>query len=63
MKRSENGLKKTLSLFRKRIAPLLGRESALPSLPKAALKFSAEVSSLLPDEMLSTVGDIVKAYE
>jgi hypothetical protein len=62
MKGSENSLQQTLSLFRKRIAPLLGEESASQSLPQAALKIPAEVSSLPADEMLSTVTDIVKAY-
>ncbi len=62
MKGSENSLQQTLSLFRKRIAPLLGAESAPPSLPQAALKLPLEVSSLPPDDMLSTVRDIVKAY-
>src|SRR5512139_2851180 len=62
MKGSENSLQQTLSLFRKRIAPLLGEESATPTLPQAVVKLPAEVSSLPPDEMLSTVRDIVKAY-
>src|SRR5208283_2971180 len=62
MSGSENSLQQTLSLFRKRIAPLLGAESAPPSLLQAALKIPAEVSTLPTDDMLSTVRDIVKAY-
>jgi hypothetical protein len=62
MSGSENSLQQTLSLFRKRIAPLLSRELSLQSLPQVALKMPAEVSSLPADEMLSTVTDIVKAY-
>ncbi len=62
MKGSENSLQQSVSLFRKRIAPLLGQESAMPSLPQAVPKISAEVCSLPPDENLSTVGAIVKAY-
>jgi hypothetical protein len=62
MSGSENSLQQTLSLFRKRIAPLLGRESAPPSLPQAALKIPSEVSCLPADEMLATVTDIVKNY-
>src|SRR5208283_2695618 len=62
MKGSENSLQQTLSLFRKRIAPLLGEESATPSLPQVALKLPAEVSCLPPDEILSTATDIVSAY-
>jgi hypothetical protein len=62
MKGSENSLQQTLSLFRKRIAPLLSGESATPSLPQAVVRIPADVSSLPPDDMLSTVRDIVKAY-
>ncbi len=62
MNGSENSLQQTLSLFRKRIGPLLSGESAPPSLPRSPLKIPAEVSCLPADEMLSTVRDIVKAY-
>jgi hypothetical protein len=62
MSGSENSLQQTISLFRKRIAPLLGGESAPPPLPQAVVKLPAEISSLPPDDMLSTVRDIVKAY-
>ncbi|MGO9569519.1 MAG: hypothetical protein ACLP5H_18470 [Desulfomonilaceae bacterium] len=62
MKGSENSLQQTLSLFRKRIAPLLGEESATPSLPQAVVKLRAAVSSQPPDEILSTATDIVSAY-
>jgi len=62
MKGSENSLQQTLSLFRKRIAPLMGTESTPPFLPRSLVKLTAEAYSLPPDETLSTVTDIVKAY-
>jgi len=62
MSGSENSLQQSVSLFHKRIGPLLGEESATPSLPQATLKIPAEVSCLPADEMLATVRDIEKAY-
>jgi hypothetical protein len=62
MSGSENSLQQSVSLFRRRISPLLSEESAPPSLPQAVLKIPAEAYSLPPDDMLSTVTDIVKAY-
>jgi hypothetical protein len=62
MKGSENSLQQSVSLFRRRISPLLSEESAPPSLPQAVVKIPAEAYSLPPDDMLSTVTDIVKAY-
>ncbi len=62
MKGSENSLQQTLSLFRKRIAPIMGTESTPPFLPRSLVKLTAEAYSLPPDETLSTVTDIVKAY-
>jgi hypothetical protein len=63
MKGSENSLQQCVSLFRKRIAPLLTGESATPSsLPRSPVKLPAGVSCLPADEMLSTVTDIVRNY-
>ncbi|MGO9121683.1 MAG: hypothetical protein ACLQPD_29250 [Desulfomonilaceae bacterium] len=62
MKASENSLQQSISLFRQRIAPLLTEESATPSLPAAPVKIPPEVSVQPPDEMLSTVRDIVRNY-
>ncbi len=62
MKGSENSLQQSVSLFRKRIEPLLAEETAMPSLPQAPVKIPPEVSVLPPDEMLSTVRDIVRNY-
>jgi hypothetical protein len=62
MSGSENSLQQSVSLLRKRIALLLDREAPVQSLPQTALKLLAEVSSLPPSEMLSTVTDIVNNY-
>jgi hypothetical protein len=62
MSGTENSLQQTLSLFRKRISPLLAEESATPCLPEVALKLPVGASSLAPDETLSTVRAIVKDY-
>jgi hypothetical protein len=62
MKGSENSLQQSVSLFHKRIAPLLGAESTPPSLPRSPVKLPAGVSSLPPDERLSTLRAIVKDY-
>jgi hypothetical protein len=59
---SENSLQQSVSLLRKRIVPLLNREAPVQSLPSCALKLPAEVSCLPPNEMPSTVTDIVKSY-
>jgi hypothetical protein len=62
MSGSENSLQQSVSLLRKRIAPLLDREAPVQSLPQTALKLPPEVSFLPPDQMLSTVTDIVNNY-
>lgn len=62
MRGSENSLQQSVSLFRKRIEPLLAEETATPSLPAAPVKIPPEVSAQPPDEMLSTVRDIVRNY-
>jgi len=63
MNGSENSLQQTLSLLRKRVAPLLRvEESAAPALPQAAHKLPENFSSLPHEEALSTLTEVVKNY-
>ncbi|MGO9120940.1 MAG: hypothetical protein ACLQPD_25435 [Desulfomonilaceae bacterium] len=59
---TENSLQQTVSLLRKRIAPLLTKDSTTLPLPAAKLEIPAKVSPTAPDDTLNTLDDMIKFY-